>query len=176
MMPDDHPNRQGMPMPAFQCSRPSYNDDHHLKEDDANYNNFIRSSHYGLSRRVSSPETISVEPTSFRSIKVSVDDLELNSPSSPASSLCQEPEPKTSFMQSGNAMQEQEVEQEEDEVMSSYVIEINSDYREGTGEAVSIDEAIAWAKEKFQSQSSFTLAQQEKHELAADNEGGILFP
>ncbi|KAH9796246.1 Chaperone DnaJ-domain superfamily protein [Citrus sinensis] len=171
MMPDDHPNRQGMPMPAFQCSRPSYNDDHHLKEDDANYNNFIRSSHYGFSRRVSSPETISVEPTSFRSIKVSVDDLELNSPSSPASSLCQEPEPKTSFMQSGNAMQEQEVEQEEDEVMSSYVIEINSDYREGTGEAVSIDEAIAWAKEKFQSQSSFTLAQQEKHELAADNEG-----
>lgn len=167
MMPDDHPKskRQGMPMPAFQCSRPSYNDDRHLKEDD---HNFIRSSYYGFSRRVSSPETISVEPTSYRSIKVSVDDLELNSPSSPASSLCQEPEPKTSFMQSSNVMQEQEVEQEEDEVMSSYVIEINSDYREGTGEAVSIDEAIAWAKEKFQSQSSFTLAQHEKHELAAD--------
>jgi len=43
------------------------------------------------------------------------------------------------------------MELDEDEVMSSYVIENNSNHREGTGEAVSIDEAIAWAKEKSQS-------------------------
>ena len=45
------------------------------------------------------------------------------------------------------------MELDEDEVMSSYVIENNSNHREGTGEAVSIDEAIAWAKEKSQSLS-----------------------
>jgi hypothetical protein len=84
-----------------------------------------------------------------------VDDLELNSPSSPASSLCHEPEAKVGVQ--CNIMLEEELEQvedeDEDEVMSSYVIEINSDHREGTGEAVSIDEAIAWAKEKFRSRS-----------------------
>ncbi|KAJ6766322.1 CHAPERONE DNAJ-DOMAIN SUPERFAMILY PROTEIN [Salix purpurea] len=48
---------------------------------------------------------------------------------------------------------EQDEDEDEDEVMSSYVIEINSNHQEGTAEAVSIDEAIAWAKEKSQSQS-----------------------
>lgn len=42
---------------------------------------------------------------------------------------------------------------EQDEVTSSYVIENNSNHRGGTGKAVSIDEAIAWAKEKSQSLS-----------------------
>ncbi|XP_011011310.1 PREDICTED: uncharacterized protein LOC105115924, partial [Populus euphratica] len=50
-------------------------------------------------------------------------------------------------------MLEEEMERDEDEVMSSYVIENNSNQQEGTGEAVSIDEAIAWAKEKSQSLS-----------------------
>jgi hypothetical protein len=40
-----------------------------------------------------------------------------------------------------------EEEMEQDEVTSSYVIENNSNHRGGTGKAVSIDEAIAWAKE-----------------------------
>ncbi|CAI0544848.1 unnamed protein product [Linum tenue] len=46
---------------------------------------------------------------------------------------------------------DEEEEEEEEEVMSnSYVIEINNcDYNNRDGEAVSIDEAIAWAKEKF---------------------------
>lgn len=113
------------------------------------------SSYFKVSRQVSSPENISLEPYSHRSIKISVDDLELNSSSSPASSLCHEPEAKVGVQ--CNIMLEEELEQvedeDEDEVMSSYVIEINSDHREGTGEAVSIDEAIAWAKEKFRSRS-----------------------
>lgn len=172
MIPDDEAKRQAIPV--FQCNRPSYADNHYMEND---HNHNFRSSYYGFSRRVSSPETISVEPSSYRSIKFSVDDLELNcpsSPASPASSLCQEPETKPCFLHSsGSIVQEQEVEQEEDEVMSSYVIEINSDHREGTGEAVSIDEAIAWAKEKFQSQSSLT--QNEKDESPADTESGMFF-
>ncbi|XP_031274196.1 uncharacterized protein LOC116132669 [Pistacia vera] len=120
-----------------------------------NNNEFCRSSYYyGLSGRVSSPETIiSLEHNSFPSIKVCVDDLHLtNSPSSPAASsvLCQE---------------EQVV---DDDVMSSYVIEINSDYRDGIGEAVSIDEAIAWAKESFHTHTS--SSSQQKHNQVA-NEG-----
>ena len=106
---------------------------------------------------VSSPETISLEPYSHRSIRTSVDDLELNSPSSPVSSLCHEPEAKAGAQ--CNILIEEEQDQvedeDEDEVMSSYVIEIHSDHhREGTDEAVSIDEAIAWAREKFRSRST----------------------
>ncbi|WCJ27449.1 Chaperone DnaJ-domain superfamily protein [Euphorbia peplus] len=111
-------------------------------------NEYFRSSHIKVSRKVSSPETIiSLEPTSHRSIKIAADELEVNSPASPVSSLCQEPEGDV-----GNTMQGDDMEMEEDEVMSSYVIEINSDHREVSSEAISIDEAIAWAKEKFHSQ------------------------
>ena len=43
---------------------------------------------------------------------------------------------------------------DDDDIMNSYVIELNSNLRrEECGESA-IDEAIAWAKEKFQSQSS----------------------
>lgn len=77
-----------------------------------------------------------------------MDDLELNSPSSVVSSLCQDVEAKASKIQD-KGYREEEMEQEEDEVMSSYVIEINVDNREATDEALSVDEAIAWAKEKF---------------------------
>ena len=104
---------------------------------------------------VSSPETISLEPYSHRSIGISVDDLELNSPSSPVSSLCHEPEAKAGVQCDILIEEERDQFEDEDEVMSSYVIEINSDHhREGTDEAVSIDEAIAWAKEKFRSRST----------------------
>ncbi|KAK2642968.1 hypothetical protein Ddye_024731 [Dipteronia dyeriana] len=163
MMPDDQrTTKQAMP---------TYHHHHHHQNQymENDNNNFRSSYYYGFSRRVSSPETISIEPNSYRSIKLSMDDMEFNnSPSSPASSLCQEPEAKTEIgRERDNFMtrkEEEEMEQEEDEdeVMSSYVIEINSDHREGTGEAVSVDEAIAWAKEKFHQDS--------KDHLSPDNE------
>lgn len=43
---------------------------------------------------------------------------------------------------------------DDDEISSSYVIEIKSSYRERTDEGVGVDEAIAWAKESYQSHSS----------------------
>lgn len=159
MMPadDHHQRRQGLP--AFQSNYPSYYSPYIEKDSNEKY----RGTYNSFSRHVSSPETISLEPNSFRSIKLSVDDLELNSLSSPASSVCQEPEVKICSVQSNTVMQEQEQDQEEDEVMSSYVIEINSDHnREGNGEAISIDEAIAWAKEKYQTQSS-SIQHEKKH-------------
>lgn len=46
-------------------------------------------------------------------------------------------------------------EQDEDEIMSSYVIEVNPDYGEGSAEEENaVHEAIAWAKEKFQGHCS----------------------
>ncbi|CAN1249309.1 Auxilin-like protein 1 [Linum perenne] len=54
---------------------------------------------------------------------------------------------------------------DDDDVMSSYVIEINSEsnHRDGiNGEAVSIDDAIAWAKEKFQAYNNDKLLQSAK--------------
>lgn len=43
---------------------------------------------------------------------------------------------------------------DEDELMSSYVIELNSCSRETAYESTDVDEAIAWAKEKFHNHSS----------------------
>ncbi|CAK9170251.1 unnamed protein product [Ilex paraguariensis] len=143
MMHVEHPSEQGVP--AFPSNCPSYIE----KECNENF----RNSHFGLSRQVPSPETISLEPYAYGSVKVSIEDFELNSPSSVVSSLCQDQEEKTGIVQD-KELQEQCTELEEDEEMSSYVIEINSDHRTGTGEALGVDEAIAWAKEKFQTQSS----------------------
>ncbi|CAI0544888.1 unnamed protein product [Linum tenue] len=126
----------------------------------------------------SSPETTTVEPnTSYWSTTcrgsgddnddddddVELEEMNNNSPVSPAASsvLCQlDPEPACSCtpcdeQYHNDVMREidddEEEEEEEEEVMSnSYVIEINNcDYNNRDGEAVSIDEAIAWAKEKF---------------------------
>ncbi|XVF87108.1 hypothetical protein PTKIN_Ptkin18bG0093400 [Pterospermum kingtungense] len=152
---EEPPHQQGMP--AFPGNRSTENE----------YLTRSSSYYYGLCRRASnSPEIISLEPHSYRSVKISADDLEFNSPSSPASSLCQEPEPRPRVQSDSTQQPEEEDEEEDDddddEVMSSYVIEINSDLREGTGEAVSIDEAIAWAKERYNRHSSDK--EHEKHQ------------
>lgn len=150
-MPEEYPRKQGMP--AFPCNPAPYVENHVMKaeyDDDSN-------SIFGLSQRVSFPETISVEPNSYGSIKVSIDDLELNSPSSAVSSVCQAPEVKPRIADAGlvpGQETEQDDDYDDDEVMSSYVIEITPDRREGTDEADALDEAIAWAKEKFRTHTS----------------------
>ena len=111
----------------------------------------------GYSRRVTSPETISVESNSYQSIKVSSTyDWELSPPFSAVSGVCQEPEPKSSVHDHvlPELVVEQDDDEDEDEVMSSYVIEINSNLREENFGTEAIDEAIAWAKEKFQSRTN----------------------
>ncbi|KAE8656190.1 Chaperone DnaJ-domain-containing protein, putative isoform 2 [Hibiscus syriacus] len=151
MVADEEAAKRQQGMPVFPSTRSFYNENLYVENE---YENMMRSSsyNYGFSRRVTSPETISLEPHSFRSVKISADDFRLNSPPSPASSLCYEPVrfPGDSMKRDG----EEDYDDDDDEVMSSYVIEINSDLRESNGEAVSIDEAIAWAKEKYNSQSS----------------------
>lgn len=157
---EEYPRYQGMP--AFSCHPPSYNTENEHSES-------LRNTHFGFSRRNSSPETISVDPNSYRSLKVSTDhDLDLNSPSSVASSLGQDQEASQACRIQDDLLNDDQVvtEQEEDEVMSSYVIEINtSSGREMADEAIGVDEAIAWAKEKFQrhcSENNLQMAQQEK--------------
>ncbi|XP_022720247.1 uncharacterized protein LOC111278072 [Durio zibethinus] len=153
MMADQEPAKQ-QGRPAFPSSGSFFHENLYMKNE-YNVNNFMRSSSYhGFRRRASSPEIISLEPHSFRSVKISADDLEINSPPSPASSLCQEPEGRPGVQGDSLLQQEEEEDDEDDEIMSSYVIEINSDLREGTGEEASIDEAIAWAKERYNTQSS----------------------
>uniref|UniRef100_A0A6N2LA23 J domain-containing protein n=1 Tax=Salix viminalis TaxID=40686 RepID=A0A6N2LA23_SALVM len=127
--------------PSFSCN---HTDTYYMENEYIN-ENLRNNSYFKVSRQVSSPETTSPEPHSYRSLKVSLDDLELNSPSTPVSSV---------GVQCDTMLEEKmEQDEDEDEVMSSYVIEINSNHQEGTAEAVSINEAIAWAKEKSQSQS-----------------------
>ncbi|KAJ9565793.1 hypothetical protein OSB04_001759, partial [Centaurea solstitialis] len=94
-----------------------------------------------FSRRASSPEVISFGPKSYTSLKESIEDLQVNSPASVVSSFYQEEE-------------DEHIDPEDDEIMSSYIIEINPSNRERIGEMHGIDEAIAWAKEKCQTSSS----------------------
>ncbi|KAL9354596.1 hypothetical protein Peur_052566 [Populus x canadensis] len=143
MRPEEQPSARQWNMPSFSCN---HADSYYMENEYIN-ENLRNSSCFKASRQVSSPETISdLEPHSYRCLRVSLDDLELNSPSTPVSSLCHEPEAEKVGVQC-NTMLEEEMEQDEDEVTSSYVIEKNSNHRGGTGKAVSIDEAIAWAKE-----------------------------
>lgn len=147
---EEHPELQSMS--AFVPSGPSY-------DAEFDYNENFRGSHFRFCRRNPSPETISLEPNSYHSLKVSADDLEHhNSPSSVISSLCQDQEAIDVSNRTEDQMPlQQAIEQDEDEVMSSYVIEINAGNREWTEEAVGVDDAIAWAKEKFQTCSEDML-------------------
>ncbi|KAH1050475.1 hypothetical protein GLYMA_08G099600v4 [Glycine max] len=147
---EEYPSKLGVPL--FACKDQSFE----IQHQDNEYKENFRSPHLGSSRRVSSPETISLESNSYQSTKVFTDDWELNSPFSVVSSLYQEPEAK--FSVHDRVLSEQIIEgddnDDDDDIMNSYVIELNSNLRrEECGESA-IDEAIAWAKEKFQSQSS----------------------
>ncbi|KAL2971298.1 hypothetical protein AAZX31_15G187100 [Glycine max] len=148
MMPGEHPIKQGGPL--FPCNSQSFE----IQFQDNEYKESFKSSHLGFSRRVSSPETISLESNSYQSMKVSADDWEISSPFSAVSGLCQEPEAKSSVHD--HLFPELVIEQDDDddEVMSSYVIEVNSNLREESCGTADLDEAIAWAKEKFQSRNS----------------------
>ncbi|XP_030968018.1 J domain-containing protein required for chloroplast accumulation response 1 [Quercus lobata] len=152
IMPKEYSKKQGKP--TFPSNSSSYTEQEFMENE---YHENFRSFYNGFPKRVSSPETISLEPSSYQSVKVSVDDLELmNSPASVVSSLHQDREAESGFQD--HVLPKEEEGQEEDEVMSSYVIEINFDHREGTSEAISIDEAVAWAKEKFQTHSEKDLS------------------
>ena len=107
---------------------------------------YYRKPYFSLSRR-SSPETMGLDPSSFRRI----DDFGPSSPaSSPVSSFVYEEEDTETKQRTKGDCNVEEVEEEEDE-MSSYVIEINSDrFDRGNSDSNDMDEAIAWAKERSQ--------------------------
>ncbi|CAH8349949.1 unnamed protein product [Eruca vesicaria subsp. sativa] len=126
--------------PAFPTSADSFSG--HERSDF-----YYRKPHFSGSRR-SSPETMSLDPNSFRRM----DDYGPSSPaSSPVSSFVYEEEEHTESKQrtTGDCRVEEVVEEEEE--MSSYVIEINSDrFDRGNSDSNDMDEAIAWAKERSQ--------------------------
>lgn len=107
----------------------------------------------GFSQHVSSPETISLEPSSYRSVKISVDDLEIESPSSDISYGEHDPDPRTRIEE--ESMQEEEGQEQGDgDFLGSYVIEIATEKREDIDEAVAVEDAIAWVREKSQARKS----------------------
>lgn len=146
-MPEEHQKKRGMPV--FPCQSPSFMEDQFMETE---FPENLRSSHFQFSRQFPSPESINLKPNSYGSFKLSVEDIELNSPSSGVSSLSF-PVPEIRAKAEDTMFQEQ-MEVEDDEVMSSYVIELTSEHREVADEAVDVGEAIAWAKEKFQTSSS----------------------
>ncbi|XP_027189438.1 uncharacterized protein [Cicer arietinum] len=158
LMHEEQPIKQRKPL--FPCNGQSF--DFHCHDN-------------GYSRRVPSPETISVESNSYQSTKVSTDDWEFSPPFSAVSGVCQEPEPKSSVhyhVLPELVIDQDEYDEDEDEVMSSYVIEVNSNLREENCETEAIDEAIAWAKEKFQSRTNEeTCLRNDGNEETAEVEG-----
>ncbi|GFQ07744.1 j domain-containing protein required for chloroplast accumulation response 1 [Phtheirospermum japonicum] len=114
---------------------------------------------FGSSRRNASPESINIEPMSTSmSFRKSPDELKFNSPCSPASSVCHSDIETTKACDDEIVLDEelQEEDDDDDEMMSSYVIEFDIGNKEWTscGEPNGVDEAIAWAKEKFQTYNS----------------------
>ncbi|CAL0327830.1 unnamed protein product [Lupinus luteus] len=147
MMLEEQPIKQEKQL--FQCNSQSFEVQYQENE----YKENLKSSHLGFSRRVSSPETVSLESKSCQSIKMLTDDWELSSPFSAVYDLCREPDVKSSVHD--HVLPELVIdEDDDDEIMSSYVIEVNSNLREESCKTSAVDEAIAWAKEKFQSRNS----------------------
>ncbi|KAL8152454.1 hypothetical protein V2J09_010214 [Rumex salicifolius] len=111
----------------FQYTNASYMIDNQYPRNEYIGDDFVRCSNPCFSQQFPSPEA---EIPYSTTLGISVDQVDnhLESPSSAKSVFCNDPE--------------------EDEFSSSYVIEINSGRREN--EAADIDEAIAWAKGKFQ--------------------------
>nr|XP_043619129.1 J domain-containing protein required for chloroplast accumulation response 1 [Erigeron canadensis] len=110
----------------------------HSSESD--YIHKFKGCYAGSSKKASSPEIINFGPNSYSSVRESMEDLQVHSPASMVSSLNQEQEDEASTI----------YDEEEDEVMSSYIIEINPSNRERVSETLCVDEAIAWAKQKCQ--------------------------
>ncbi|PIN22448.1 Auxilin-like protein and related proteins containing DnaJ domain [Handroanthus impetiginosus] len=96
---------------------------------------------YPFRRNASAESTIDLDPITNRSFRMPAEDVQFNSPSSAVSSVSD---------RDMNTCETVDVELEEEECMLSYVIEINSDKRELQRESNGVDEAIAWAKEMFQ--------------------------
>ncbi|KAG6573379.1 Auxilin-related protein 1, partial [Cucurbita argyrosperma subsp. sororia] len=156
-------------MPQFPPDLSAHIDNPYVEDE---YDDCCRSSYHGFEEYVSSQETVIMAPNSFRSIKICVNDLELNSPSSAGSSLCDDPVYYGGIH--GNVLPEDDDDDDDDEdAMSSYVIEINSINREEYREEVSIDEAIAWAKSTNQSPASETdlSVRQQESEQSGEEEG-----
>ncbi|XP_016435663.2 uncharacterized protein LOC107761886 isoform X1 [Nicotiana tabacum] len=147
MMYEEYQGLQGTPV--FSCHPPYYNTKNEHNED-------FRSNNLAFNQRNSSPESIGMNPISSSNHKVSTNAFELNSPSSiVSSSLCKEHDDSIACRDQHNMSQLETSEQDEDEIMSSYVIEVNPDYGEGSAEEENaVHEAIAWAKEKFQGHCS----------------------
>ncbi|KAL3615203.1 hypothetical protein CASFOL_040864 [Castilleja foliolosa] len=112
---------------------------------------------FGSSRRNTSPERINIDPMSTSmSFRKSPDEMKFNSPCSPVSSICHSDIETTKMCDNEIVVDEDD----DDDMMSSYVIEFDvgnnecmtssCDHQEPNG----VDEAIAWAKEKFQTYKS----------------------
>ncbi|MCI16023.1 hypothetical protein A2U01_0037163, partial [Trifolium medium] len=142
MLSEEYPSKQGVSY--FPSNVQSFG----IQDQDNEYKTNFKSSPHGFSKKVSSPETTSLGSNSYRGVKVFADDWELNSPSESKCSV-------HDHLHSEQIIQEDDDDySDDDDFMSSYVIEINSNLRKEDCEASDIDEAIAWAKEKFQSGSS----------------------
>jgi hypothetical protein len=133
----------------FSCNVQSFG----VQDQDNEYKTNFKSSPQGFSRKVSSPETTSLGSNSDRGVKVFADDWELNSPSESKCSVHDHVHSEQIIQQDDDVESDDDY-SDDDDFMSSYVIEINSNLKREDCEASDIDEAIAWAKEKFQSGSS----------------------
>lgn len=114
-------------------------------------------------------------------MKISGDDIEVNSPAATeVSSLCHQDAEVREDDVDKNLMADEQIvdgDEDEDEISSSFVIEIGPNHREVMREAEGIDEAIAWAKERFNAHKEWKdsdLTRQEKDNKSPDERGKVV--
>ncbi|KAI4372063.1 hypothetical protein MLD38_010346 [Melastoma candidum] len=137
--PSEHHKMKGVPV--IPCGRPFMTEDR-LMEDLYKHSNF-ESPPRGLSRQSLSPETFTAEPNSNRSSEMPAEDEEEVKAASRSSVISGDGKRVTG---------ERDVltmSDEDDEISSSYVIEITPGIRNDAGKTPRIDEVIAWDTERF---------------------------
>ncbi|XP_026384017.1 probable myosin light chain kinase DDB_G0279831 isoform X2 [Papaver somniferum] len=189
LVDEQHKKASTSDYPWISNNHENHNNQHdyimNISNNNHNHNRMNSSTRFAFSHSISSPETISIDPNSCTSSSFtsnSVPKENGNPGESPSSVVSLQREYYPTFdqiLKSTNRhhyqdykMSPQEEEDHEEVMRSSYVIEISPERKRETNidkrESVGIDEAIAWAKEKFQSQCAeiiqeITNHQQQQH-------------
>lgn len=185
LVDEQHKKGSASDYPWISNNHENHNNQHdyimNISNNNHNHNKMNSSTRFAFSHSISSPETISIDPNSCTSSSFasnSVPNKNGNPGESPPSVVSLQREYYPTFdetLKSTNRhhyqdykMSPQEEKDHEEVMRSSYVIEISPERRRETRidrrESVGIDEAIAWAKEKFQSQCAEIIEEITNHQ------------
>ncbi|KAI3965730.1 hypothetical protein MKX01_010687 [Papaver californicum] len=185
LVDEQHKKGAASDYPWINSNHENHNNQHdyimNVSNNNHNHNRMNSSTRFVFSHGISSPEAISIDPNSRTSSSFASNNVpkeNSNPGESPSSVVSLQREYYPTFGHTLKAtnrhhyqdykMSPQEEEDHEEVIRSSYVIEISPERKRETRidrrESVGIDEAIAWAKEKFQSQCAEIIEEITNHQ------------